>query len=210
MKSTDQTLSGIRILCVDDGPDVLEFLRVFLTREGAEVTTCASAEDAITTLLDERFDVLISDLSMPPGLDGYDLVHELRRMENDNLRRKATPSILLSGDAMRASRKRRFADFQVYMPKPFDNVRLIHVIERLAEADSASVKLGSLKSWEAKQSTEAAEVATEVAREATSAAVDATNTARYATEAAARATTTASKVEIDATLASANAPHAHY
>lgn len=213
MISTDQTLSGIRILCVDDSPDMLEFLRRFLARKGAEVTVCASAEDAITTLMNERFDVLISDLSMPPGLDGYDLAHALRGMENENLDRKATPTIMISGDAMLPSRKRRFADFQVYMPKPFDKMRLVHVVERLVEADTEVVKHGSLGNWEAQQATEAAEIATNVAATATAAAIEATVAAENATiaaieatESAARASIRASKAEKDASSASAKAP----
>jgi len=213
MKSPDKILSGIRILCVDDCPDVLEFLCFFLTENGADITACASAEEAIATLTNERFDILISDLQMPPGLDGYDLAHELRGMENENLLRKPTPAIMISGSAMQPSRKRRFADFQVYMPKPFNPTRLIHVVERLNEADVAAVKLGSLDGWEAQQATEAAVVATKVAKTATAAAVEATVTAEVAThaafdatESAAKAKATAAKAEMDASAASASAP----
>lgn len=212
MKSMNKILSGIRILCVDDSPDVLAFLRVFLTGKGAEITACASAEDAIAVLVNERFDILISDLSMPPGLDGYDLAHTLRSMESKNPDRKATPTIMISGDAMLPSRKRRFADFQVYMSKPFDKLRLVHVVERLVEADGEAVKLGSLGGWEAQQETEAAVIATEVAAtpraatfEAMAAAANAITAAIDATASAARARITASKAEMDASAASARA-----
>lgn len=201
----NKILSGIRILCVDDCPDVLAFLGAFLTGKGADIIACASAEDAIEVLMDERFDILISDLSMPPGLDGYDLAHTLRSMESKNPDRKATPTIMISGDAMLPSRKRRFADFQVYMSKPFDKLRLVHVVERLVEADGEAVKLGSLGGWEAQQETEAAVIATEVAAIATVAAFKATTAAFNATVSAARARTTASKAEKDASTASANA-----
>jgi CheY-like chemotaxis protein len=154
---------------------------------------------------------------MPPGLDGYDLAHALRELETDNLDRKATPTIMISGDAMMPSRKRRFADFQVYMPKPFDRMRLVHVVERLVEADSEAVKAGSLGGWEAQQAIEAAVVATEVAAVATAAAVEATMSAANATtaaidatESAQKAKSTAAKAEVDAKAASANAPANHY
>lgn len=206
MRLADKILGGTKILCVDDSLDVLNFLRIFLNEKGAEITTCISAEEAITILMKERFDILISDLSMPPGLDGYDLVHALRKMEKENLDRKATPSIMISGDALLPSRKRRFADFQVYMPKPFDATRLVYIVERLAEADAEAVKIGSLAGWEAKQATEAALVATEVAAAATAAATDATLAALNATKSAVKATAMASKAEMDAVTASVSAP----
>jgi CheY-like chemotaxis protein len=201
------------MLCVDDCPDVLEFLRRFLAAKGAKVTTRASAEDAITVLKSDRFDVLISDLNMPPGLDGYDLVHALRGMEAENLGRTQTPAILLSGDAMLPSRKRRFSDFQVYMPKPFDRTRIVHLVARLVEADSEAVKLGSLAGWEAQQAVEAAAAATSVAEVATAAAADAVAAATDSRIAAVDATTSADrakaaalKAERDAVAASATAP----
>lgn len=213
MKSPQNSLSGDRILCVDDCPEVLDFLRSFLVDLGAEVMACESAEKAIVTLRDKHFDILISDLNMPPGLDGYDLVHALREMETENPDRKATPSILISGNALQPSRKRRFADFQVYMSKPFDPERLAYVVERLVEADSAAVKIGSLGGWEAQQATEAALIATDTAAiatsaavEATASAVDATNAAVNATNAATRARSVASKAEADANAASVKSP----
>jgi CheY-like chemotaxis protein len=209
MRLADKILGGTKILCVDDSLDVLEFLSVFLIKKGAEITTCISAEEAIAILMKERFDILISDLSMPPGLDGYDLAHALRKMEKENPDRKATPSIMISADALRPSRKRRFADFQVYMPKPFDGTRLVYIVERLAEADAEAVKMGSLAGWEAKQATEAALVATKVAVAATAAATDATLAALNATKSAVKATATASKAEMDAITASISAPPNH-
>ncbi len=194
-------LSGARVLCVDDSPEVLLMLRTILSQSGANVTACASAEEAILNLSNERFDVVISDLSMPPGLDGYDLVHALREMEAQDPTRKATPTIAVSGDALRASGKRRFADFQVYVAKPARALRLVHIIDRLLEAEGDAVKLGSLDIWEADQATMAAETATEVAAAATAAAVESTSAAADATAAAADATAAAA----DATAAAVRA-----
>ncbi len=142
-------LSGVRILCVDDHQDSLTLLNAILVRNGAVVTQCLSGEVALATLRRDTFDLIISDLSMPPGMDGYDLAHALRKMEDDGM--PATPAIALSGDAMRASAKRRFADFQVYVAKPFDRACFIEVAKRLAEADGAAVNAGSLAQYDSEQ-----------------------------------------------------------
>jgi CheY-like chemotaxis protein len=141
-------LADLRVLCVDDDEDWLTLLAIVLERHGAIVTTMPSAEDAIECLALNVFDVLISDINMPPGLDGYDLAHALRAMEHDDPARLATPTVAVSSDALRASPKKRFADFQVYMAKSFDELQLVHVVERLAEADSEAVRLGTLATWE--------------------------------------------------------------
>ncbi len=146
--SPQGVLAGVKVLCVDDQPDALNLLVLVLRRAGALVTAQPSAKQAIECLRGNLFDVLISDLKMPPGMDGYDLVHALRKMEKDDSSRIETPTLALSADALTHSNKKRFADFQVYMAKPFDLKHLVHVVERLAEADGEAVKYGTLSAWE--------------------------------------------------------------
>jgi len=207
MEPTERALGESRILCVDDDPFSLEFISDILARQGARVTTCDSAEEAIAVLENERFDVVVSDLSMP-GLEGYDLVHALREMEDRDSSRVATPTIAVSGDALRSSRKRRYADFQVYMPKPINKVHLVYVVERLLEADSEAVKFGSLGSWEAEQATRSAGIATADASAATAAASNAAVAAANATAAAVEATASATKARIAAAEAETRASKA--
>jgi CheY-like chemotaxis protein len=182
MPNAQGVLAGAKILCVDDHADMLELLCIVLKRAGADVKTCASAEAAIECLKEVSFHVIISDLMMPPGLDGYDLAHAIRKMESDDNGRRRTPMVAVSSDAMTPSKKRRFADFQVYLTKPFNRVTLVHVVELLVEADGGAVALGSLVAWEAEQATKAAEEAAKAAEEATKA----TETMRIAVDAAAK------------------------
>ena len=143
------SLSGIHILCVDDYQDSLTLLTNVLERHGAEVTQCRSGEHALVLLENMVFDLIISDLSMPPGMDGYDLVHILRKMELGG--RSPTPTIALSGQARLGSPKKCFADFQVYLSKPFDRAHLVDVARRLAEADGDAVGAGSLELYDTDQ-----------------------------------------------------------
>jgi len=201
MDQMENILDGLHILCVDDDPDALELLYIVLARRGARVRTSISGEEAIQVLKNERFDVVVSDLSMTPNFGGYDLVHALRKLERQDPDRPTTPAVAVSADAMKPTNKRRFADFQVYMPKPFDTSRLVRVLDRLAEADGELVKFGSLGLWEAKEAVTAAVVATQVAATATEAASDATAAAMDATSAASEATAAA----VDATFAAVKA-----
>jgi len=146
----NKELIGTKILCVDDSADILNILSVVLQSSGATVITSSSAEAAMELLEQHRFDVIISDLNMPPGMDGYDLAHALRKLEDDEPQRDVTPTVMVSGDSHVPSSKRQFADFQVYLGKPFDHTKLVHIVERLVEADGAAVDQGSLAAWEVK------------------------------------------------------------
>lgn len=142
------SLVGVNVLRVDDSPDSLALLTIVLKRSGANVTSCTSGEDALRETGAHRFHVIISDLNMPPGMDGYDLAHALRANEKaDGM--DSTPTVAVSGDANTPSAKRRFADFQVYMTKPFDQKHLVNVVERLAEANGDAVEAGTLALYDA-------------------------------------------------------------
>lgn len=146
--SSQGVLTGVKVLCVDDQPDALNLLVLVLERASALVTAKPSAELAVECLRNNVFDVLVSGLNMPAIIDGYDLVHALRKMEKDDSSRIETPTLALATEAFMQSKKKRFADFQVYMAKPFDLKYLVHVVERLAKADGEAVKYGSLAAWE--------------------------------------------------------------
>lgn len=135
-------LENLKILCVDDSEDSLALITLALEFQGAEVTACCSAEDALVEIKASKYDVIVSDLDMP-GMDGYDLAHALRAGERKE-GRSLTPTMAVSSNANVFSVKRHFADFQVYMTKPFNQMNLVNMVERLAEADGDAVKSGSL------------------------------------------------------------------
>src|SRR5690606_11183992 len=65
-------LSGKQILIVDDDPDSLFPLRMFLEQAGAVASPVRSAQEALERLKQDKFDVLVSDIGMPE-MDGFDL-----------------------------------------------------------------------------------------------------------------------------------------
>jgi two-component system OmpR family response regulator len=76
-----QQLKGIKILVVDDEPNIVQFLELGLQNEGFEVQT---AQDGITALnLIKQFQphVVILDVMMP-GMDGFEVCRMLKKTEN--------------------------------------------------------------------------------------------------------------------------------
>jgi CheY-like chemotaxis protein len=69
----------LRILAVDDEPGLILLLRSMLARDGHAVRTADSAEMAVTALERGDYDLVISDLSLGEGMNGWDLAAIVRR-----------------------------------------------------------------------------------------------------------------------------------
>jgi CheY-like chemotaxis protein len=54
-----------RILFVDDNDEIREVSQAGLERNGFEVVTASSVNEALRLISTEKFDVLLSDLHMP-------------------------------------------------------------------------------------------------------------------------------------------------
>lgn len=70
----------VRVLLVDDEPDVLAALSPALQRRGLRVATAPGGVEALESLRRERFDVVVTDLRMP-GMDGMDLLRAVRELD---------------------------------------------------------------------------------------------------------------------------------
>lgn len=66
----------MRILYVEDNPELRETIGMLMESEGRTVTSCATAEEALELDARESFDVLVSDVSLP-GLSGTDLARKV-------------------------------------------------------------------------------------------------------------------------------------
>ncbi|HSE23833.1 MAG TPA: ATP-binding protein, partial [Pyrinomonadaceae bacterium] len=123
------TLSGLRILVVDDEADTRELLRQGLEFCGANVTLAASATEALEELNQKKLDVLISDIGMP-GADGYDLIKQVRSLPVESGGR--IPAIALTAytrveDRLQALR----SGYHMHVPKPVELAELVAVAASL-------------------------------------------------------------------------------
>lgn len=125
-------LTGTRILVVDDDPDSLEVLRLFLEERGAVVHAASGAPAARSFLAESAADLpdlLISDIAMPEE-DGYELIATIRRMEPSV--GGMIPAIALSAFVTPESRKQALeSGFQKYFTKPFEPESLLSGITEL-------------------------------------------------------------------------------
>jgi PAS domain S-box-containing protein len=133
-QAADQAaLAGLRVLVVDDAPDIRDMMRTVLTLRGAEVHMAASAQGALDALAHGRFDVLVSDLEMPET-DGYELMRAVRRLPDAG----TLPAAALTAYARPEDRTEALrAGYQLHLVKPIEPEALVEAVAGLAGRPAA-------------------------------------------------------------------------
>ncbi len=134
-----------RLLFVDDEPNVLHGLRrmFYPYRNEWELVFANSAEDALSTMEQGRFDVVVSDMRMP-GMNGAELLTRCKDLYPSTVR------VVLSGHADAEASMCSVAVSHQFLAKPCDPGRLRETVERAcnlqALLDGACVRsrLGSV------------------------------------------------------------------
>ncbi|OEU44578.1 MAG: histidine kinase [Desulfobacterales bacterium S7086C20] len=117
-----------KILVIDDEIDMLALLRMIIEDNTAYVVeTTNNPSEGLKLLIEQDFDLVISDLKMP-GMDGLELFDELKEIKPDlpMIIITAYGSIETSKDAM----KMGVADF---ITKPFRKDNILFTINRVLE-----------------------------------------------------------------------------
>ena len=128
---SQQILSGLQVLIVDDDRDTLELLSAALTQRSASVTAVSSAAAALDSIKEFRPDVLISDIAMP-GQDGYELIRRVLALEVV----PGIPAIAITAYAKEEDKARALAaGYQRYLAKPVELGEFISAIAELARME---------------------------------------------------------------------------
>jgi two-component system NtrC family sensor kinase len=112
-----------KVLLVEDNADVAEVSQAMLEEIGYTVQLAADARQALVLFEAEEFDLVVSDIVMPGGMNGIELAEELRH------RNPGLPIVLVSGYA--ASAGAAPEQFPV-LRKPFRMDQLAQAIARVS------------------------------------------------------------------------------
>jgi two-component system response regulator PilR (NtrC family) len=112
--ATNAALNNIKILVVDDEPDLRTLYELTLLREGFQVETAGSLQESWQLLTEKRFDVVITDMRLPDGM-GMEL---LQRVKAEH-RSERCVVITAYGSAENAVESLKAGAFD-YLTKPVD------------------------------------------------------------------------------------------
>ena len=132
----------MRVLVVEDEPDLLRLVATSLREDGYAVDTAADGEDGLYKATAWEYDAVVLDV-MLPGIDGWSVLKQLRA-------KKRTPVLMLTARDTVADRVRGL-DFGAddYLVKPFAltelMARLRALIRRSAGQAVSIIKIGDVQ-----------------------------------------------------------------
>ncbi len=129
-----------KVLVVDDDPDFQEVHRVVLESRGFEVSAAYTAEEGLEKIRDEEPDLVILDVMLPDGYEGFEVARQVR----EELGLRDLPILILTSIHARKQVSYRFAPdddwipVDVFLDKPVEPEMLVNkVVEMLGEGPRA-------------------------------------------------------------------------
>ena len=114
----------VRLLFVDDEPNIRLTIPLILNRHGFDVTAAATVKDAISAINSSQFEVLLADLNIGEPGDGFTVVSAMRRTQPD-----AVCLILTGYPAFESALKAIRDQVDAYLVKPANVDELVGAIQ---------------------------------------------------------------------------------
>jgi CheY-like chemotaxis protein len=117
---------------IDDSATMREVIKIAFRRENIEVVACHDGDSALSQMLQQKPDVVITDVIMP-GKDGYEVCQNIKQ----NPATATTPVVLMSGVVNRQVAEKAFAvKADELIRKPFQPGDLIGRVKQLLSKGS--------------------------------------------------------------------------
>ena len=135
-------MANEKILVVDDDPNICELLRLYLTKEGYQVTTANDGEEGLAQFGQTKPDMVLLDVMMP-RLDGLEVCRRIRKQGN-------TPVMMLTAKGETFDKVLGLElGADDYMVKPFDAkevvARIKAVLRRCSNTEKESASEGVIE-----------------------------------------------------------------
>jgi two-component system response regulator VicR len=121
-------MPAVRIVCIEDDPQIIELVRMILSRKGFQVIGAAGGQEGLILVQAQRPDLILLDLMMP-DLDGWEVY---RRLKEDPVL-AAVPVVVVTARAQDIDRVLglHVAHVDDYLSKPFTPKQLTDSVERI-------------------------------------------------------------------------------
>lgn len=126
----------MRILIIEDSDAIRHLIETFVAARGHQVEAVPNGAKGLDAALARPPDVILLDLYLPGGFDGFEVCRKLRAAEPT----RAVPVIVISSLTDDASKLRAAeAGATAYYTKPFSPTALLKEIESLRSRESADL-----------------------------------------------------------------------
>jgi two-component system response regulator VicR len=125
-------MGAIRIVCIEDDIEMIDLVKLILTRKGYEVVGAVGGQAGLETVEQVKPDLVLLDLMMP-DMDGWEVFQQMRANEH----MKNIPVIVVTAKAQSIDKVLglHIAKVDDYITKPFGPSELLSSVLRvLAEA----------------------------------------------------------------------------
>lgn len=148
MSAARSAKDGVRVLVVDDEPDIVALVAYHLAKAGYRVSTAATGTEAVEVARRDRPALLVLDL-MLPGMSGYDVLQQLRAEEGT----RNVGVLLLTARREEPDRIRGLSlGADDYLTKPFSPQELVlrvgAILRRLSAGGGAGddvIEIGAIR-----------------------------------------------------------------
>ncbi len=131
----------MRVLIVDDEPNIRKSLEGLLKDEGHSASSCPSGEEALERVRAESFDAVLLDV-MLPGMNGLEVLERIRPLIPD------AQILVMSGHAdISTAVKAVQAGARQFLEKPVDPDRLLIELRNLESQKNLEARIASLETF---------------------------------------------------------------
>jgi DNA-binding response OmpR family regulator len=124
-----------KLLLVDDEPNIIELAKLYLEREGYQVESAATGQEALTKQSSGNFDFIVLDL-MLPDIDGFEVCRQIRAKSD-------VPILMLTAKKEDVN---KIVGLEIgaddYFTKPFNPRELVARVKAILRRYQAGLKPG--------------------------------------------------------------------
>ncbi len=120
----------MKILLIEDNLLNQKVVIYNLKKLNYEIVAVNNGFDAIEKIKDNSFNLVLMDIVLP-GMNGFEITAEIRKIEKENAINKPVSIIALTANTLNNDREKCInAGMNDYLPKPFTAVELINMIKK--------------------------------------------------------------------------------
>ena len=117
-----------RVVCVEDEPEMIDLIRLILSRKGFEVIGADGGKEGLETIRENKPDLILLDLMMP-DMDGWEVYQQIKADKSTS----EIPVIVVTAKAQSIDKVLglHIAKVDDYISKPFSPQELLDSVDRV-------------------------------------------------------------------------------